>query len=207
MNIRESTKYLVFYFMLMLATVLVVPALAEEDHSHHHHHAMMEKSYTKNKINYKIPEVTLTRSDGKRVQLANELNDDRIVVLNFIYTTCTAICPVMTQTFSTFEKQLGPEAKKVHLISISIDPEQDTPKRLSDYAKQYEAGPEWSFYTGRVEESIVVQKGFAAYRGDKMNHSPLFLIRSAAGKPWLRLDGFVSPDELMMEFKNALAEK
>ena len=87
------------------------------------------------------------------------------------------------------------------MVSLSIDPEHDTPARLSAYAQQYGAGPQWSFYTGTVEASIAVQKALDAYRGDKMNHSPLTLLRAAPGTRWVRLDGFATPDELLREVR------
>jgi len=53
------------------------------------------------------------------------------VLLNFIFTTCSSICPLMSRTLEEFQRKLGSEAARVHLMSISIDPEQDTPARLT----------------------------------------------------------------------------
>ena len=72
---------------------------------------------------YRVPDVQLVRQDGKAVSLAEEMNDGRPVVLNFIFTSCEAICPMMTQTFAVFQRQLGAESSHVHLMSISIDPD------------------------------------------------------------------------------------
>lgn len=184
------------------------PAGAAEDHSHHQPpQAAAKKEYSRTTADYRLPHVRLVRADGKRVEFPADIDDGRPVFVNFIYTTCTAICPVMTQIFSAFEKKLGADSAKVRLVSVSIDPEQDTPKRLAEYAKQYSAGSGWTFYTGTVEASIAVQKGFAAYRGDKMNHTPLTLIRPAPGKPWVRIDGFATPDDLMREYRQIAAAK
>jgi protein SCO1/2 len=183
----------------------IVPVLAAEDHQHHQHHphqhAAATQEATRSSAEYRLGSVKLVRADGARIEFPADIDDGRPVFVNFIYTTCTAICPVMTQIFSAFEKKLGTEASRVRLVSISIDPEQDTPKRLAAYARQYSAGPDWSFYTGTVSASVAVQKAFAAYRGDKMNHTPLTLIRPAPGKPWVRLDGFATPDDLMREYR------
>ena len=180
-------------------------AFGADEHAHHHHHghapAAARQEATRSMAEYRLTPVKLVRADGARVDFPADIDDGRPVFVNFIYTTCTAICPVMTQIFAAFEKQLGDEAPRVRLVSISIDPEQDTPTRLSAYAKQYSAGAEWSFYTGTVANSVAVQKAFAAYRGDKMNHTPLTLIRPAPGKPWVRLDGFATPDDLMKEYR------
>src|SRR6267143_1091689 len=80
-------------------------------------------------VTYETPAVTLVREDGKRVSLARELDDGRPVLLNFIFTTCSSICPLTSRTLEEFQHKLGSEAARVHLMSISIDPEQDTPAR------------------------------------------------------------------------------
>lgn len=183
---------------------------AAEDHSQHHHmlmNAARNNEYSRSSVDYKLPNVKLVRHDGRHVDFLNDIDDGKPVFVNFIYTSCTAICPVMTQIFSSFEKKLGEQRSGVRLASISIDPEQDTPRQLTEYAKQYDVGSNWTFYTGTVEASIEIQKGFAAYRGDKMNHTPLTLIRMAPGKPWLRIDGFATPDDLMREYQKLLAEE
>src|SRR5437667_7986244 len=81
-------------------------------------------------VNYQTPAVTLVRADGQRVSLPHELDDGRPVLLNFIFTTCSSICPLTSRTLEEFQQKLGREAAKVHMMSISIDPEQDTPARL-----------------------------------------------------------------------------
>ena len=150
--------------------------------------------------NYVVPQLSLVRDDGKVVSLPKELDDGRMVVLNFIYTTCPGICPVMSHVFSQFQDRLGSGREKVHMVSISIDPEQDTPARLRAYATQFSAGRQWQHYTGTVEASVRAQKAFDAYRGDKMSHDPLTLMRAAPGKPWIRVDGFASADDLLEQY-------
>ena len=156
---------------------------------------------------YAIPKVRLVRDDGKTVALAEEMNDGRPVVLNFIFTTCGSICPLMSQIFSQFQHRLGPDSGSVHLMSISTDPEEDTPARLREYARQFGAGPSWQHYTGTLDASLAVQRAFDVYRGDKMSHTPVTLVRLAPGQPWRRIDGFVSPDELFHEYRQLLASK
>jgi protein SCO1/2 len=87
------------------------------------------------------------------------------------------------------------------MISVSIDPEEDTPPRLREYAKKFSAGPQWQHYTGTVAASVAMQKAFNAYRGDKMNHDPLTLMRAAPGKPWVRVDGFASAADLQGQYQ------
>jgi len=156
---------------------------------------------------YDVPAVRLVRADGKVVSLPEEMNDGRPVVLNFIFTTCGTICPAMSSVFEQFEHRLGTDAATAHLMSISIDPEQDTPERLVEYARRFHAGPEWQHYTGTLDASVTAQRAFGVYRGAKMSHAAVTLLRAAPGKPWLRIDGLVTPDQLVREYRDLLAAR
>jgi len=156
---------------------------------------------------YAVPAVQLVREDGKSVSLPDEMDDGRPVVLNFIFTTCTTICPLMSMVLAQFERRLGPEAGKVHLMSISIDPEQDTPARLAEYARKFHAGPEWQLYTGTLDASVTAQRAFDVYRGAKMSHGVVTLMRAAPGKPWLRIEGWVTAEDLERDYRRLLATR
>lgn len=156
-------------------------------------------------VNYVVPAVHLVRDTGESVSLQQELDDGRPVLMNFVFTTCATTCPLSSQTFAEFQNKLGPQERGVHLVSISIDPENDTPQRLRDYARTFHAGPQWQHYTGTLQASLAVQQSFGAYRGDKMSHVPLTLLRAAPGDPWTRIEGFVTPDELLHRYRQLLA--
>jgi protein SCO1 len=201
-------KNLVGAATFSLLVMLIQTAYAHEDHSHHAMQDMATKQELKRAtVNYTLPTTKLVREDGKEIILSEELNDGRAVVLSFVYTTCTEICPLTSETFSKFQTKLGKSRDKVHMVSISIDPEQDTPATLKKYAKKYQAKSQWNFYTGTVAASVETQKAFDAYRGDKMNHVPVTYLRAAPDKPWLRIDGFVSPDELLRSYQELTSGK
>jgi protein SCO1/2 len=166
-----------------------------------HHPTSTGRDLQRLQADYVIPAVDLVRDDGKTVSLPAEMDDGRPVVLNFIYTSCSTICPLSSQVFAQFQRALGAKHDSVHLVSISTDPEQDSPARLRAYAQQFHAERGWDHYTGTMAASIAVQRAFGAYHGDKMSHSPLTLIRAAPGKPWVRLDGFATGRDLLAERK------
>lgn len=149
---------------------------------------------------YTVPAVQLVRDDGRNVSLPEEMNDGRPVVLNFIFTSCSSVCPLMSQVFAQFQQKLGAERDAVHLMSISIDPEEDTPARLREYARKFHAGAGWQHYTGTIEASLATQRAFGVYRGDKMSHAVVTLLRAAPGQPWHRIDGFLTPETLLAEY-------
>jgi protein SCO1/2 len=191
----------------LAAGLAAVPcALAADGVDHHAHHHVVPETQ-RSLRSYTVPAVSLVRDDGTGVSLASELADARPVVLNFIYTTCTSVCPLTSQTFSELQRKLGAARDAVHLVSISIDPEYDTPERLTAYANKYHAGAQWQHYTGTTKASIALQQAFNAYRGDKMNHIPLTFLRAAPGKPWVRLDGFADPNEVVDEFRKLASSK
>ena len=198
-------RLLIRVLMLAGAVAVAVPAAADEAAAlAGHDHASPHRAIA-GTVNYSVPHVTLVRNDGRNVSLPDEMDDGRPVLLNFIFTSCGSTCPLMSQVFGEFQRKLGTEAGHVHLMSISIDPEQDTPERLTEYASQFGAGREWHHYTGTVEASLAAQRAFDVYRGDKMSHAPVTLMRAAPGKPWRRIDGFVTPEELLRQYRQLLA--
>lgn len=185
------------------------PAAAEQagyasNHDDHHHHHEVAPGYQRSQVSYAVPEVTLINQDGKPLSLTALLDTDRPVMLNFIFTSCTAICPAMSATFSMVQRKLGSDSERVLMISVSIDPEYDTPDALAAYARRFDAGPQWQFLTGSLDDSIAVQRAFDADRGDKMNHAPLTLLRATPESPWVRYEGFATAAELVKECRSML---
>jgi protein SCO1/2 len=213
---RQSRTYAnIFASLGALALLLCCAARARAQHSHEQHvhdpqqqttPAQASEKFTRTSASYDVPDVTLTDMNGARVNLTSALAYDGPVFLQFIFTTCPTICPVMSSTLSTAQEKLGPDAARVRMLSISIDPEQDTPERLREYARKFKAGPRWTFLTGDLEKIVAVQKSFDAYRGNKMRHEPLTFMRAAPGKPWLRLDGLLSAAQLIDEYKRLTSQ-
>ncbi|HEX5337046.1 MAG TPA: SCO family protein [Gallionella sp.] len=177
----------------------------EEHHHHHHVMAMAGAGYKRTVVEYKVPDIKLQDMNGQPVALREMLDGSNPVMMNFIFTTCTTICPVTSATFAMVQEKLGSAHEKPRLVSISIDPEQDTPERLKAYAQKFGAGPHWSMLTGSAANSIAVQRAFDVYRGDKMNHQPVTFIRKGAGQPWVRIEGFATADDLLREYQKITA--
>jgi protein SCO1/2 len=151
-----------------------------------------------------LPDVRMLRHDGRTIALREAVDDGRPVLLNFTFTSCSTVCPVSAQVFSQVREQLGADRERVHLVSVSIDAAFDTVPRLRDYAERLRSGATWSFLTGQEADSVAVQKAFQAWRGDKMNHLPVTYLRPAPGRPWIRLEGLIGPDQLTAEVRAML---
>jgi protein SCO1/2 len=181
------------------------PAMSAEVDPHALHHVQDSGATVRRSTGaYQIPDVTLIREDGRKVNMRSYLDEEGPVLVGFIFTTCAAICPLTSATFQRFQDKLGPK-EPLRIASISIDPEQDTPARLRQYAHKFGAGPNWHHYTGSQADSIAMQRAFDAHRGDKMEHTAVAFLRAAPGKPWTRIDGFVSADDLVAEYRSITA--
>jgi len=111
-----------------------------------------------------VPHFSLTDQQGRQVTDADLLG--QVWVANFVFTRCPSVCPLLTAKFAALQKQLG--SLPVRFISISVDPEYDTPQVLAAYAARFEADANrWQFLTGPLAdiERTVVQ-GFKIHRGD-----------------------------------------
>lgn len=169
---------------------------------HAGHRDMLKKStrYQRSNHAYSVPEVHLINMSGESVSLQSTLDREKPVILTFIFTSCTTICPILTATLAQADTELRKQPTAPRIVAVSIDPEYDTPQRLRDYSKSYRAGPEWDFMTGDTESIVAVQRAFDVYRGNKMNHMPVTLLKGS-GDQWLRLEGFTTAADLVREYK------
>ncbi len=159
------------------------------------------KKYKRTVEKYTLPDVSLVNQDGKKVRLQTLIQGDTPVVVSFIYGTCTTICPVLSAGFVNLQNRLAATGQTVRLVSITIDPENDTPKVMKEYLKRYRAKPGWDFVTGSRSDIDAVMRGFNAYIPDKMSHYPLNLIRNPKDGSWVRLFGIMSSREFLEEYQ------
>jgi cytochrome oxidase Cu insertion factor (SCO1/SenC/PrrC family) len=143
---------------------------------------------------FRVPRVVLVDQDGKSVSLYDDLVKGRVVVMNFIFTTCRGICPPLGANFGALQKQLGDAlGREVSLISLSVDPVIDTPQRLKAWASQFGARPGWTLLTGPKADIDSVLKALGVYAANKTEHSPYLLIGSDAAGHWTRVHGLTPP--------------
>ncbi len=163
-------------------------------------------SYSTVTANYSVPDVMLTDGNGKPVKLMKLLAQPRPVLLQFVFASCSTICPILSATFFQTQTELDRMSLDYQMVSISIDPEYDTPERLAAYAKRFHAGSHWRFLTGQKQDIHRVMSAFEAlYQGDnKMYHQSLFYLRAAPDLPWIRIEGFLNVAELVKKFRSVV---
>jgi protein SCO1 len=170
---------------LLLALSLVLPAAAAEE----------PKPETLDGLN--VPDVAVIDQDGQAKRFYTDLVKDRVVAVNFVFTTCRTICPPMGASFGKLQQLLGERAgKDVHLISVSVDPATDTPERLKAWSQKFGAGPGWTLVTGDRAEITRLLKSLGVYTANIGDHSPLVLIGNDARHQWTRAYGLAAPAKL-----------
>jgi cytochrome oxidase Cu insertion factor (SCO1/SenC/PrrC family) len=146
----------------------------------------------------RIPDAVVYDQDGKRHNFYTDLVKERVVAINFIFTTCTTICPPLTATFRRVQQELGDRVgRDVQLISVSVDPTVDTPERLRDFAAKFKAGPGWTFVTGDKNEIDSLLQALGVAVANKNDHTPMVLVGNDATGHWTRTYGLASPKTLV----------
>jgi protein SCO1 len=115
------------------------------------------------------PNVTLTSQDGSPVSLADLRG--KVVAVTFIFTRCTATCPVLTPMMSFVQDRLGSDfGARIAFVSITVDPERDTPEVLKEYAQAFGANlAGWSFLTGDPAAIREVTRRYGVYASKSEN--------------------------------------
>src|SRR5215216_2419002 len=138
----------------------------------------------------RIPDTTIYDQDGRKLQFYADLVKGKTVAINFIFTTCTTICPPLTATFRKLQQDLGERVgRDVQLISISVDPTTDVPERLKAFSAKFNAGPGWTFITGNKQEVDLLLKALGAGVADKNDHTPMVLVGNDKAAYWTRAYG------------------
>lgn len=191
---------------LALGVLLVALPLLAQAHDKHKSQAAPQQA--PGAIRVEIADTPLLDQAGRSVRIRSEVFGDRVVVANFVYTTCTTVCPVSTAIMAQLQERLGARlGREVALVSISVDPARDTPQRLREYANQYGAREGWVWLTGRKGVLDGVNKAFGAYSPNPEDHPPLVMVGDARTQSWARFYGFPGADELLAQVDKLLAAR
>jgi protein SCO1/2 len=145
-----------------------------------------------------LPDPFLVDQDGLRVRFHSELLRGRIVAINFVYTSCTAYCAMQAASFSRLQSLL--ERKKADqrllLISLTTDPQTDTPQRLKSWAERFGRKPGWTLLTGVPRDVEQVLLALTGDVGGGGMHSPIVLIGDPDRGSWIRANALSEEDRL-----------
>jgi len=179
------------------ALATLSPLRAQEAAVHHHHtDAPAAPIPANSRFKVSVPDVEVMTQNGAKQRFPLLLTG-KAVVINFIFTTCTTICPLMGANFAKLEKQLGEHAgHEVTLLSISVDPVTDTPARLKAWKQRFSTGSDWVLVTGAKPDIDRLLRAFGAYTPDKGDHAPLVVVGTPASGEWTRANALASPEQI-----------
>jgi protein SCO1/2 len=186
-------------FALALCGLVLVgsqPSRAADEHAGHAGHSAEVQAPEGTQVHFS--DVVLTDQHGRPARLKDEVVSDRIVVMGFIYTSCTTVCPVVSAIMQKVQTRLGERVgSEVQLVSISVDPLRDTPQRLHEYASHFRAGPGWTWLTGPVPAVRETHKGLGTWSADLTAHPPVIMVGDGRSGEWTRYYGFTDPAVLV----------
>jgi protein SCO1/2 len=154
-----------------------------------------------------VPDLDVVDQNGRHRKFNTDLIKGKTVAINFIFTTCTTVCPPLTATFRRLQQQIITEKLPVELISISVDPTVDTPERLRDFGAKFKAEPGWTFVTGEKATIDSILQSLGSAVAVKTDHTPMILIGNDASGYWTRAYGLSSPSNLMKLITEAANRK
>jgi protein SCO1/2 len=160
--------------------------------------AVVAQEPTRSAAEKYFSDVELIDQDGQKVRFYTDVLKNKIVVINTFFTTCTNICPPMNRNFEKMQDALGDRlGKDVFLVSISVDPDTDTPTRLKEYGRRFHARPGWMFLTGKKENVDWALYKLGQYVETKDGHTSIFIIGNEPKGLWKKAFGLAKADELI----------
>lgn len=196
---RRSGKLLMIISGVALGLFVVQPQFAQSHDRHHDHHPAPTKDTGKGTplSRVSIPDTVLLNQNGEPIHFYSDLIKNKVVAINFIFTTCTTVCPALGANFAKLQKLMGDRVgKDFNLISVSVDPVTDTPQRLKAWGERFHAGPGWTLLTGPKHEVDELLRALKVLTSGKWNHSPIVLIGNDVTGQWTRAYGLESPAKL-----------
>ncbi|HEX6043327.1 MAG TPA: SCO family protein [Pyrinomonadaceae bacterium] len=148
-----------------------------------------------------VPDIESLDQNGRKIHFYTDLVKGHTVVINFIFTTCTTICPPLGATFARVQKELA--NKDVRFISISVDPATDTPERLKAWGEKFHAGDGWTFVTGDKPQVDELLRALGASSARREDHSPTILIGNDVKGTWTRTYGLAKTSEIIRLIEEA----
>ena len=151
-----------------------------------------------------IPDTPVIDHRGRPLRFYSDLVKGRVVAIDFIFTRCQTICPALSVVFGQLQRLAGD--RPVQLISVSIDPVDDRPAQLAEWARRFGAGPNWTLVTGDKPDVDGLLKALGGFVADKNSHTPLILVGDDRTGTWRRLSG-VTPAEQVRDAIESVARK
>ena len=153
-------------------------------------------------------DVELINQDGQKMQFYSDVLKNKVVIINAFFSTCTSVCPPMNRNLEKVQDALGERlGKDAFLVSITVDPETDTPTRLKEYSRRFHARPGWIFLTGKKANVDWALYKLGQYVETKGDHSTVIIIGNEPKGLWKKALGLAKSDELVRIVEDVINDK
>lgn len=153
-------------------------------------------------------DVELLNQDGQKMRFYSDVLKDKVLIINTFFTTCTGVCPPMNRNMENLQDALGERlGKEAFLVSITVDPETDTPLKLKEYGRRFHARPGWLFLTGKKENVDWALYKLGQYVETRDNHMTIIIIGNEPKGLWKKAFGMAKADELMKIVDDVLNDR
>src|SRR6266850_611488 len=143
-----------------------------------------------------LPNVVVQTQDGTRLRFYDDLIKGKVVLINFMFTSCTTQCPLTTANLVKVEEALGERlGRDVVMISITVDPAVDTPAVLKKYSLRYQTKAGWHFVTGSRKDIDLIRRrlGGLDNTGDKTQHTGIVIYGNETTGQWAATPAMAQP--------------
>jgi protein SCO1/2 len=153
-------------------------------------------------------DIELLNQDGKTMRLYSDVMKDKVVVINSFFASCTASCPVMSKSLASLQTRFADRlGRDLVLVSITVDPEHDTPAKLHAYAAKWQARPGWYFLTGSRANVDAALKKLGQYVEEPSAHMNVIVIGNERTGLWKKAFGLAPTDELAKVVESVLNDR
>lgn len=181
------------------------PAAPPAPHDHSHMTKTTKEASAAEKY---FTDVELINQDGKKVRFYSDVLKGKTVIVNAFFTSCTSVCPPMNRNMEKIQEALGERVgRDVFLVSMTVDPEVDTPTRLKEYAQKFHAGKGWIFLTGKKENLDWALYKLGQYVETKDDHKTIFIIGNEPTGLWKKAFGMANVAELVQVVESVVNDK
>jgi len=150
-----------------------------------------------------FPNLPVVTQDGKVLKFYDDVIKDKIVLISFIYTNCPDLCPLTTARITQVEDRLGDMVgRDIFFISMTVDPERDTPERLKEFATAFGVGPGWLFLTGKPEDIRRINSSLGDKSRNLSEHRNEIVLGNDVTGEWQRNSVFGDLDRLIMDIRS-----
>jgi protein SCO1 len=155
------------------------------------------QAYTAYQLRQHFPNVSLVNQDKKVVHFYDDLIKGKIVVIQFMFSNCERLCPMVTPNLVKVQKELQKEAPgQVNFVSMTVDPEHDTPEVLKAYSQKFQVQPGWQFLTGSRADIERIRRELGVYdpEDQQFEHMNVLTVGNEPAGDWFGIRALDKPD-------------